>query len=228
VNSRDYNVVSRHHKNSGEKMNEVLLIDDHPIMRMGLGQVLSKHGQLHVCGETHETECALKLAKNTQPDLIILNMHLRQQDGAALLQALRALLPRALILIFSECNACKDVQLALKFGANGYLLKTIDSQQLLSKIDSAFDGALVLSETLTQSMLTYVAEEQETSRFPELTNREKDVLEHIAQGCSNKNIARKLSIAESTVKVHVKRLLSKLNMNSRVEAAVWVVENNLF
>ncbi len=207
----------------------IMLVDDHPMLRRGLSDLLSMEDDLLPVAQAASGEEALMLAERHELDLILLDLNMPGMDGIETIRALRAAGVDTRIVIFSVSDDHDDVLEALREGADGYLLKDMEPEELIEQIRLAGQGKMALSSELTQVLAQAIrgrppASEAQPSM---LTKREKDVLKLIAKGQSNKMIARSLDIAEGTVKVHVKRLLSKLGMRSRTEAAVWVVENEL-
>lgn len=207
----------------------IMLVDDHPLLRRGLSDLLSMEEDLLPVAQASSGEEALMLAERHELDLILLDLNMPGMDGIETIRALRAAGVDTRIVIFSVSDDHEDVLEALREGADGYLLKDMEPEELIEQIRLAAQGKMALSAELTQVLAQAIRGRPTTSAaHPSmLTKREKDVLKLIAKGQSNKMIARSLDIAEGTVKVHVKRLLSKLGMRSRTEAAVWVVENEL-
>lgn len=208
----------------------ILLVDDHPMMRRGLRDLLELEADLEPVGEAGSGPDAIRLAGELEPDLILLDLNMPGMDGLETLKRLRDEEVDARIIMFTVSDDQSHVLEALRNGADGYLLKDMDAEQLVAQIRLAAQGKLALSPELTMVLAEAIRERPKTStqvQASSLTKREKDVLRWIAKGQSNKMIARKLDITEGTVKVHVKRLLNKLGMRSRTEAAVWVVENQL-
>lgn len=207
----------------------ILLVDDHPLLRKGTRQLLGLEESLEVIGEVGDGKSAVKAALDLEPDLILLDLSMKGMDGIETLQALRSTGVNSRIVIFSVSDDRKDVVTALRAGADGYLLKDMEPDEILSKIQEACRGKMVLSEQLTEVLLTAFRDESGSGQelADSLTRRERQILKMIAEGMSNKMIGRQLDITEATVKVHVKHLLKKLGLRSRVEAAVWVVENNI-
>lgn len=207
----------------------IMLVDDHPMLRRGLRDLLSMEEDLLPVAEAGSGQEALELVKQHELDLILLDLNMPGMDGIETIHALRAASVDTRIVIFSVSDDHDDVIEALREGADGYLLKDIEPEELIEQIRLAAQGQMALSTELTQVLAQAIRSRPVSSQaHPSmLTKREKDVLKLIAKGKSNKMIARNLDIAEGTVKVHVKRLLSKLGMRSRTEAAVWVVENEL-
>ncbi|WP_397472159.1 two-component system response regulator NarL [Rheinheimera sp.] len=208
-----------------EQKSSVMLIDDHPLLRKGLKQLLALEDDLEVVAEASGGAEAIPLAVELDPDLIILDLNMQGMDGIATLKRLRDDGVTSRIVMLTVSDADEDVVNAISNGADGYLLKDSDPEILLEHIKRALSGKMVLSEAVTQVLAT--ALRRPTVKAPaelnSLTNREHEILSFIAKGLSNKLIARELNISDGTVKVHVKHLLKKLGLRSRVEAAVWMV-----
>ncbi|GFM70598.1 DNA-binding response regulator [Pseudomonas cichorii] len=210
--------------NPSPRKHRILLVDDHPMMRRGIRQMLELDTDLEVVGEAGNGEEALHLIEPLKPDLVLLDNNMPQLNGIETLRRLRATNYRGKVLLFTVSDAEDDIRDALRLDANGYLLKDMEPELLIQYIRDALDGALVVSPGLTLAMANAL---RAPSRQPEieLTERERQVLKTIASGYSNKVIGYKLGITEGTVKVHVKNLLYKLGLRSRVEAAVWAMEH---
>jgi two-component system nitrate/nitrite response regulator NarL len=202
----------------------ILLVDDHPMMRRGIRQLLELEDDFLIVGEANNGEEALSLIDSVQPQLILLDNNMPQMNGVETLKRLRQVGYTGKILLFTVSDAERDVRDALRFGADGYLLKDMEPEKLIQQVREALQGELVISPTLTRVLAQALREPQGAPQV-ELTERERQVLKMIAGGNSNKMIGRKLGITEGTVKVHVKNLLHKLGLRSRVEAAVWAMEH---
>jgi two-component system nitrate/nitrite response regulator NarL len=203
----------------------VMLVDDHPLLRKGLRQLLAFEDELQIVAEASSGAEAIVLANELDPDLIILDLNMQGMDGHQTLKKLRddGVTSRIVMLTVSDSN--EDVIKAISLGADGYLLKDSDPDELLEQIKKAVHGKMVLSEAVNAALADAIRRpvEKPATDLSQLTNREQEILELIAKGRSNKLIARELDISDGTVKVHVKHLLKKLNLRSRVEAAVWMV-----
>lgn len=208
----------------------LLLIDDHPMLRNGVKQLLSMVPGLRVVGEASDGEQGVILAAELDPDLILLDLNMPGMNGLETLVRLREKALSGSVVVFSVSDHEDDVVSALKNGANGYLLKDMEPEDLLVSLHQAASGKIVLSETLMPILAASLRENRQGSdrSIQQLTPRERDILKLLAQGLANKVIARKLSITESTVKVHVKHLLKKMKLKSRVKAAVWVLQEKIF
>jgi two-component system nitrate/nitrite response regulator NarL len=160
------------------------------------------------------------------PDLILLDIDMKGVNGLEILKLIKHQEVDSLVLMLTVSDNEEDVLCALRAGADGYLLKDMEPENMLAMINKALQGTLVISERLTQLLAKALREEEALANNSELiplTNREQEILDQIANGMSNKRIAQALGISEGTVKVHVKHLLKKLNLHSRTEAAVWAL-----
>ena len=207
----------------------LFLIDDHTLLRRGLVALLSQHGDLRVVGEAGDAAEALRLLPQLRPDVILLDNHLPGVRGVDAIAGLREASrgSRVLMLTVSEDGA--DLGAALRHGAQGYLLKTIDGDLLAQAIRRAARGEPVVSPEMMGKLVAAFQSQgapepapvPEENAAPQLSPREQEVLREIARGASNKEIARTLDIAETTVKIHVQHILRKLGLSSRVQAAVY-------
>lgn len=201
----------------------IMIIDDHPLFRKGVSQIISDDPNFEVVGEAASGQEGLDLAEELQPDLVLLDLNMKGMDGLETLRRFKQtdLLARYVILTVSDSE--DDLMEALKSGADGYLLKDMEPEDLRANLMKASVGVTVLQESLTD-VLKKALTEPETKVKQEdagLTDRENEILDCLAEGMNNKNIARKLGISDTTVKVHIKNILRKLNLTSRLEAAVW-------
>ncbi|MCU0952063.1 MAG: two-component system response regulator NarL [Burkholderiaceae bacterium] len=210
--------------------NTVLIVDDHPLFRRGVAQLLAMDPEIQVVGEAADKAGAIAMAREHEPDLILLDLNLKQESGIDILAALKEEDASRRVVMLTVSDAPDDLMQAIRVGADGYLLKDMEPEDLLARLREALTGKTVISDALAGRLAAALrAEAQDTSRKGErdlslLTDREQAVLRCVADGQSNKLIARTLNITEGTVKVHVKHLLKKLNFRSRVEAAVWATE----
>ncbi|MCJ8169143.1 two-component system response regulator NarL [Atopomonas sediminilitoris] len=203
---------------------QIMLVDDHPMMRRGLRQLLELEEDLQVIAEANHGLEALEMLKDIQPDMILLDNNMPQLNGIETLKKLRQSGYPGKVLLFTVSDAEEDVRAALRNGADGYLLKDMEPEQLIQQLHEALEGEMAVSPALTRVLAQALRDPQPTSTGSDLTDRERQVLKMIAGGNSNKMIGRKLGITEGTVKVHVKNLLHKLGLRSRVEAAVWALD----
>ncbi len=227
---------------------ELLIVDDHTLFRRGLTALLSQDGRFHVAAQAADIGEALRILARQAPDVILLDNHLPGVRGVEGIPALKEAVPEARILMLTVSENEDDLAAALQAGAEGYLLKTVESDQLCEAIVKVMAGESVVSpEMMTKLVTAFRARPaaalsahastlppnavQETaltssaasqpSALALLSTREREVLVWIARGESNKLIARQLDIAETTVKIHVQHILRKLNLSSRVQVAVY-------
>ncbi|MCS2610464.1 two-component system response regulator NarL [Halomonas sp. wenzhen-202101] len=208
----------------------LLLIDDHPLLRRGVAQLLELEDDLQLVGETGHPEEGIRLAVTLEPDLILLDLNMPHVDGLETLRRLRENGFSGRVVMFTVSDHEEDVVAALRTGADGYLLKDMEPEDMVRQLRQAALGRMVISESLTALLAEALRNQRSTPAAPDihsLTQREREILQQLAAGLSNKLIARKLDITEGTVKVHVKHLLKKLNLRSRVEAAVWAVQSGI-
>ena len=202
----------------------LLLVDDHPMMRRGIRQLLELEEDLQVVGEAGNGQEALDLLAELQPDLVLLDNNMPLMNGVETLKKIRERGFANKVLLFTVSDAEEDVRDALRFGADGYLLKDMEPEQLIDQLRRVLQGQMAVSPALTPVIAQALRSPQAATQA-DLTDRERQVLKMISSGQSNKMIGNKLGITEGTVKVHVKNLLHKLGLRSRVEAAVWALEH---
>jgi two-component system nitrate/nitrite response regulator NarL len=207
----------------------ILIIDDHPMLRRGVAQLLELDEELKLVGEASSGDEGIKQALALDPDLILLDLNMHGMSGIDTLKAMRMADIFSKVLVFTVSDNHDDVVAALKAGADGYLLKDIEPEDLLAAIKKAASGQMPISEKLSSALAQAISRrpKENAPSMDSLTDREIQILQAIAEGDSNKMIARKLDITEGTVKVHVKKVLKKLHFRSRVEAAVWAVSQGL-
>ncbi len=227
----------------------ILVVDDHTLFRRGLTALLARDALLLVVGDAADAGQAIRKAQELQPDLILLDNHLPGVNGVDALPSLREAAPQAVILMLTVSEDENDLAAALRSGAAGYLLKTIEGNDLTAAIQRAMQGdSVVAPEMMSKLVAAYrgAAKTQPNNTglaasnlmpstpasateagMASLSPRELDILRGIARGDSNKEIARDHGIAETTVKIHVQHILRKLDVSSRVHAAVIATEQGL-
>ncbi|MDO8440487.1 MAG: response regulator transcription factor [Polaromonas sp.] len=215
-------------------MIRILVVDDHTLFRRGLTALLSRDPHFEVIGDAADAGEAQRRAQALQPDLILLDNHLPGVNGVDALPALREAAPQARVLMLTVSEDAADLAAALRGGAAGYLLKTIEGEALATAIRRAMRGESVVADEMTSKLVAAYrdaaaspAPGSPVSPLSTLSPRELDILRGIARGASNKEIGRDLGIAETTVKIHVQHVLRKLDVSSRVHAAVIATENGL-
>ncbi len=221
----------------------VLVVDDHTLFRRGLMALLARDPQVVVAGDAGDAGLALRRAEELQPDLILLDNHLPGVSGVDALPALLEAAPAARIVMLTVSEDEADLAKALRAGAAGYLLKTTEGDALVNAIVRTVRGESVIAPEMTSKLVAAYRGAANNDPAPSLSSeasaaaqpspldglspRERDILRGIAQGASNKEIARDHGIAETTVKIHVQHILRKLGVTSRVHAAVIASENRL-
>ena len=204
----------------------ILLIDDHALFRIGLRELLERRG-LEVVDAVGDCEAGIALVEEKQPDVVLLDMRMPQMSGLDVLQVLRDKGQQMPIVILTTSRVETDVIASLQCGAQGYLLKDMEPDDLIRSLNDIVAGQTVVANELTMVLAKAVRGDEpkkSESAMDQLTPREQEILCLLAEGQSNKVIARNLGISDGTVKLHVKAILRKLSVHSRVEAAVIAVE----
>jgi two-component system nitrate/nitrite response regulator NarL len=203
----------------------VVIVDDHPLFRKGLTQLLQTLPELALVGEASSGQGGIELARRARPDLLLLDLNLKDMSGIEVLKAIRAMELDTRVVMITVSDQAEDLVATLREGADGYLLKDMEPEAMLDSLRAAASGRVTVSDSLTHLLAAALRAERpgRTPEAAELTGQEQRILELIAAGLSNKLIGKELEITEGTVKVHVKHLLRKLGLRSRVEAAVWSV-----
>ena len=211
----------------------ILLIDDHALFRVGLKGLLERSG-ITVIGCAGNGREGIELVDKLNPDIVLLDMRIPDMSGVEVLQALRSKGAKQPVVMLTTSDRKQDLVDSLKSGAQGYLLKDMEPNELITALHSIMEGKTVVAPDLTSVLAQAVSdtdeeteEEEVETPFAALTPREMEILTHLAIGQSNKVIARDLGISIGTVKLHVKAILRKLGVHSRVEAAVMAVENGI-
>ena len=209
----------------------VVLVDDHALCRNGLTDLLHHRGNIMVVAALGDTDKVAAALQEHKPDLVVLDLRMPSTDGLTLLRRLRAegIDTPAVILTMSDAET--DLAAALRAGVRGYLLKDMEPEEVIAGIERAARGELTVAPAMTvklaQMLQAGAKGSDRKGQLDSLTERERQILDHLARGESNKAIARTLDISHDTVKLHVRHILSKLNLSSRVEAAVFAVESRV-
>ena len=225
-------------------MVKILLIDDHTLFRSGLKSLIQREAEsrYEVVAEAADGLEGVKMMAKYSPDIILLDLSMPVMNGKETLQQIININPEQVVLMLTVSEDATDLTECMQLGAKGFLLKNIEADFLLESIDKALNGDTVFSPEMTQKLLNQIISTNAALKSPQedsqelnanqvkidqLTNREREILAYIAAGESNKQIARSLDVAENTVKVHVQNVLKKLEVNSRVQAAVIAVQFNI-
>jgi two-component system nitrate/nitrite response regulator NarL len=206
----------------------VLVIDDHPLFRKGAEQLIKLDPEFRLIGEATNGKDGIDMYPQLQPDLVLLDLNMQDIDGISVLKKLKQNQHKAIIIILTVSDSEYDIVAALQNGADGYLLKDMEPEEILVKLHHAVEGQTVIDESVSAQLASALRNE---SRVPPVdqvgfTNREAQIVLLIAEGNSNKAIARELGISDGTVKVHVKNVLRKVNLSTRLEIAVWAFEHD--
>ena len=208
----------------------IVLIDDHTLFRSGIKALLARQEDFEVIGEASDGLSGVKLVEQQQPDVVLLDLDMPVMNGREALAQILSSRPDQTVVMLTVSEDSEDLTECMRLGARGFLLKNINAEFLVDAIKKAANGDNVFSSEMTarlvQSLISPNAP-QPAGALDTLTPREMEILGHLAAGHSNKVIARKLDLAESTIKVHVQSILRKLELSSRVQAAVYAVQHKV-
>lgn len=202
----------------------IVVVDDHTLFRRGIIALLQREPGFEVVGEAADGIEGVRRVAELRPDIVLLDLHMPGVSGLDAMKSILEEAPGTHVVMLTVSEQAEDLMAALKAGALGYLLKNIDSDFLVASVRKAARGESVISGEMAGKL---VQELRGGAEKPSLSPREREILVHLARGASNKEIARALAVAESTVKIHVQHILRKLNLASRVQAAVWAIENGI-
>ena len=218
---------------AGQDRIRVLIADDHALFRRGLNMVLESEDGIEVVAEAEDGEDAIAKAADFAPDVVLMDVRMPRVSGIEATREIREVVPTARILMLTVSDEEEDLYEAIKAGANGYLLKEISIEEVADAIRSVVQGQSLISPSMASKLLNEFnslakqADEKPRLAAPRLTTRELEVLKLVAQGMSNRDVAESLFIAENTVKNHVRNILEKLHLHSRMEAVVYAVREKL-
>ena len=217
---------------NGERV-RVLIVDDHALFRRGLQMVLEGEADIEVVGEASDGQEAVERAEKTTPDVVLMDVRMPKRSGIDATRAIKDVLPSTKILMLTISDEEADLYEAIKAGASGYLLKEISIEEVANAIRSVQAGQSLISPSMASKLLTEFAsmvkrrDERTQVPGPRLTDRELEVLKLVAKGMNNRDIGNELFISENTVKNHVRNILEKLHLHSRMEAVVYAVREKL-
>lgn len=209
---------------------KILLVDDHTLFRSGMKLLLQRNPEFEIVGEASDGLEGVKRAKQLRPDVVLMDLNMAGLSGLEAMQLIVEDMPEVAVLMLTVSEEAEDLSAALKNGARGYLLKNIEADYLTLAIKRAAAGESVIAESMTAKLIMQFRNGMSPAASTEkekLTPRERETMVCVARGESNKEIARNLNVAESTVKIHVQNILKKLNLSSRVQIAVYAVERGL-
>jgi two-component system NarL family response regulator len=211
----------------------VLLVDDHELVRRGLRAILESEDGLDVVGEAGDGTEAVEKALELMPDVVVMDVRMPKRSGIEATQAIKEALPHTRILMLTVSDEDADLYDSIKAGATGYLLKDTQQEELGNAIRSVQGGQSLISPSMASKLLSEFAtmvkraDEKQAVPQPRLTDREMEVLKLVAKGRNNRDIAKELFISENTVKNHIRNILEKLHLHSRMEAVVYAVREKL-
>lgn len=206
----------------------IALIDDHTLFRSGIKALLSRQTEFSIVGEASDGFSGVKLVEQTRPDVVLLDLNMPQMNGRDALAQILSSRPEQKVIMLTVSEDSEDLTECIRLGASGFLLKNINANYLIESIKKVVKGDNAYSPEMTARLVqSLIRPAQAESALSQLTPRELETLGHLAAGYSNKAIAKNLNLAESTIKVHVQNILRKLELGSRVQAAVYAVQHNL-
>jgi DNA-binding NarL/FixJ family response regulator len=213
-------------------MLRILLVDDHVLFRKGVAALLAAHQDIQVVGEAGDGLEAIEIARETLPDIILMDINMPRCDGLQATRQIKREMPHVTIVILTVSEDDKDLFEAIKSGAQGYLLKNLEPYQLYDLLESISRGEAPLSGAIAAKILKEFSQPSSSSGeepilVDELTARETMILQYVAEGLTNKEIATTLVISENTVKIHLRNILEKLHLQNRIQAAVYAVRQGL-
>lgn len=225
--------VAKADKAAQEDAVRVLIVDDHALFRRGLQMVLEGEADIDVVGEAGDGHEAIAQAEKTTPDVVLMDVRMPKRSGIEATRAIKEVLPSVKILMLTISDEEADLYEAIKAGASGYLLKEISIDEVANAVRSVQAGQSLISPSMASKLLTEFAamvkrrDERNQVPGPRLTERELEVLKLVAKGMNNRDIGSELFISENTVKNHVRNILEKLHLHSRMEAVVYAVREKL-
>ena len=211
----------------------VLIVDDHALFRRGLVMVLEQEKDIDLVGEAGDGAEAVNIAQETMPDVVLMDVRMPRRGGIEATSQIKALAPHIKILMLTISDEEADLYDAIKAGASGYLLKEISIEEVANAIRQVHAGQSMISPSMASKLLTEFAtmvkktDEKPAAAQPRLTEREMEVLRLVAKGRNNRDIAKELFISENTVKNHIRNILEKLHLHSRMQAVVYAVREKL-
>lgn len=207
----------------------ILLVDDHALVRRGLKALLENYDDVEIVGEAADGVEALEKAKNLKPDVILMDVHMPRMDGIEATRNLREQMPETSVVMLTVSDDDQDLFEALRSGAQGYVLKAVEPEQLISMLRGLRRGETPISPSLTRRIISSYTSRavNRTGLVEELTPREREILAMVAQGATNKEVARALFISENTVKNHLRNIMGKLHAKNRAQAVVSALELGL-
>lgn len=205
----------------------VLIADDHPVFRSGLSALLATESRIEVIAEADNGRRAIELAEALQPDVVVMDLHMPEIDGVAATRAITQSSPHVAVLVVTMFDDDDSVFAAMRAGARGYLLKGSNQSELLRAVHVIGSGGAVFGPAIAAKVTEYFSRRPSAAAFPQLTDRENEILDLLAEGLNNARIAARLQISDKTVRNHVSNVLTKLAVSDRAQAIVRAREAGL-
>ena len=205
----------------------ILIIDDHPLFRKGVQQLLSMDEQYEIVGEAPDGVTGLAMIEDLAPDMVLLDLNMEAMSGLDVLEEIKKRGLETEVVIMTVSNQDSDVARAIHLGADGYLLKDMEPEDILAKLGQVSDGSVVMDDSVSMLLANMLKTGNHFTTLDnvKLTQRETEIMRLLVAGMNNKLMARELNISDGTVKVHIKNILRKTKVNSRLEAAVWAINH---
>lgn len=207
----------------------ILIADDHRLFRQGLiGLMGTRKDLVEVVGEAATGREAIQLTRELKPDIVLMDIHMPEGDGLQATECIRRLYPETAVVVLTASELDEDIYAAVKLGAAGYLLKSLDASELFDLLEGVAQGEAAMTRAMATRLLKSVSHHTDSGANAEmLTEREMEVLKLVAQGASNPHIAEQLNITINTVKVHLRNILEKLQVENRTQAAAYAMRSGL-
>jgi len=202
----------------------LLIVDDHVVVRKGIQMLLDTESSIQVVGEAENSQDAIRKARSLKPDVILMDLVMPEGDGIQAIAEIKRCIGTIKIIVLTMFHDETKINAAIEAGADGYLLKDADGDELIRAIHAVQQGGMPFDPQVVRHLVTKVAKSKDTSENSRLTKREEEVLRLVAKGMSTKAVARALCIEEGTARVHIHNILLKLGVSSRTGAAIWALQ----
>jgi DNA-binding NarL/FixJ family response regulator len=209
------------------KQIRVLIVDDHTVVRLGIQMMISTEPAIKVVGEAKDGRDAVRQVKYLQPDIVLMDLVMPQGDGVEATAEIKRDCPNVKVIVLTTFDDKIRISVAMDAGADGYLLKDADGEALIQAIQAVQQGEMPLHPRIARQLIRGIISPIDASGSSHLTEREKEILQWVARGLSNRTVAEGLNLSEGTVKIHVSHILAKLHVSSRIEAALWALQKGL-
>lgn len=210
-----------------EGLIRILIADDHPLFREGVATTLTNHPRFQIVGQAETVEETLELVDSLLPDVVLLDITIPDENGIAAAKKINSAYPVVIIIMLTASDDEDDLYKALKAGARGYIIKGVNAEELTNAVLSVVDGGTYISKGLASTLLFELAQPQDPDPLTDLSEREKQILQLVSEGLTNREIGERLFLAEKTIKHYMTNVLQKLHVRSRVEAALIFQKNKL-